>query len=394
MPSISEEDIAAVVEVLRSGWLTTGARAKQFEREFAEYVGVKHAVAMNSATAALHLGLDAIGLQRGEDVLVPTMTFAATAEVVRYFDARPVLLDVDPDTLNLTPATVEAYLEEHAEVRDGAAYDRKTGARIRAIVPVHFGGLPVDMPAMMEVANRFSVTVNEDAAHTLPASIDGRSVGTYGKANAFSFYANKNITTGEGGMLVTDDDAVADRARIMCLHGISRDAWQRFTAQGSWYYEIVAPGYKYNLTDIAAALGLSQMKRVGEFLEGRTNIARHYDSLFADNEIVRTPSWGREGVVHSWHLYPIRLRTEQLSISRAEFIDAMKAKGIGTSVHYTPLHMHPYYRENYGYTPDDLPVAKAQYEGLITLPLYPKMTSEDVEYVASTVNDLVAQHRR
>lgn len=377
VPDIGDAEIEAVVDTLRSGWLTTGPKTKEFERRFAEKIGAKHAIAVNSATAALHLALEAIGVGRGDEVLVPTMTFAATAEVVIHLGATPVLVDCAPDTLCIDPAQIEA----------------KITPRTKAVMPVHFAGQPCDMDPILEVARRRGIKVIEDAAHALPTRYHGRLVGTIGDVTCFSFYANKTITTGEGGMLVTDDDALADRARIMSLHGISRDAWKRFTAEGSWYYEVLHPGYKYNLTDLAAALGLVQLDRMEELWVRRRQCAQRYDEILADVAEIVTPAV-MPNVEHAWHLYFIQLRLDRLKIDRNQFIDELKRRQIGTSVHYTPLHLHPLYRETYGYQPGDLPVATKVYQGIISLPLFPKMTDDDQLRVSRAIHDIVAEQRR
>ncbi len=280
VPFIGDEEIEAVTECLRSGWLTTGARAKEFEENFAEYVGCRYAVALNSCTAALHLALEAIGIQPGEQVLVPTLTFAATAEVVRYLGAHPVLIDCDPATYNLSLNDIETYLSEQCSTDVKGTYHRETGARVKAIIPMHYGGLPCDMTRLTAIADRFRLTLIEDAAHALPARIGGRMVGTFGTFGAFSFYANKTITTGEGGMLTTEDADLAQRARIMSLHGLNKDAYLRFTAEGSWYYEIIAPGFKYNMTDVAAAMGIVQLARAEKLWEIRSAYAARYQEAF------------------------------------------------------------------------------------------------------------------
>ncbi len=377
VPDIREEEINAVAEVLRSGWLTTGPKTKEFELRFAELIGVKHAVAVNSATAALHLALDAIGLERGDEVLVPTMTFAATAEVVVHLGGKPILVDCVRDTLCIDPAKIEAAITP----------------RTKAIIPVHFAGHPCEMNEILAIAQRNQLKVIEDAAHALPTKYGDQLVGTLGDITCFSFYANKTITTGEGGMLVTNDDDMADRARIMSLHGISRDAWKRFTAEGSWYYEIHHAGYKYNLTDMASALGLVQLGRYEELWLRRQTCAQRYNALFADLSEIQTPPV-HPGVQHAWHLYFIQLNLEKLKIDRNRFIDELKARQIGTSVHYTPLHMHPYYRDQFGYQKEDLPVARDVYERIISLPLYPRMTDADLARVSQAVHEIVAEHRR
>ena len=371
-PDIGDEEISAVVETLRSGWLTTGPRAHEFENAFANYVGAAHAVAVNSCTAALHLALDAIGLREGDEVLVPTMTFAATAEVVHYFKARPILVDCEPDTLNIDPASLE----------------RAVSPRSRAIIPVHYGGHPCEMNRITEIARNHRLHVIEDAAHALPASYRGQMVGTVGDLACFSFYATKTLCTGEGGMVTTGNAEYAERVRTMSLHGISKDAWKRYRAEGSWYYEIVAPGFKYNMTDIAAALGLAQLAKCDRMREARRRIAGTYDQGLATLDEAATPVV-RDGVEHAWHLYPIRLELERLRISRHEFVAMMRSRNIGTSVHFIPLHLHPYYRSTYHYQPQDFPNASYAYERIVSLPIYPSMTNGDASDVIGAVRDII-----
>lgn len=397
LPDIDETEFLEVKEALESGWVTTGPKVKQFEREFAEEAGFRHAVAVNSCTAAMHLALEAIGLQRGDEVITSPYTFAATAEVIRYFDAKPVFVDVDPLTLNLNLNLIESAISP----------------RTRAIIPVHIAGLPVDMNALHVIAGKHGIAVVEDAAH-----MDGHVYGQWLKSRqspvnqqpltnnrhastavCFSFYATKTITTGEGGMICTDDDAVADRCRIMALHGISRDAWKRYTAEGNWYYEITAPGYKYNMTDVAAAMGLAQLRKCERMLVRRREIAEAYNRAFAAVPALQLPV---AGLYHSWHLYMLRLnrgdgrrksegpRSSVPGQRRAELIEALKARNIGTSVHFIPLHIHPYYKELYGYKPEDFPVAYNEYLREVSLPIYSKMTDEDVQDVIDAVLDLVA----
>ena len=370
-PSITSAEREAVLEVLDSGWLTTGERSLTFERAVSEAVGTRHAVAMNSATAALHLALEAIGIGPDDEVVVPSYTFASCGEVVRYLGARPRLADVDARTLNVTAESIEAQLRPAT----------------KAIIVVHFGGLMADMRPLLELAERRGLAVIEDAAHALPAFRDGRAAGSLGTAGALSFYATKTVTTGEGGMLVTDSDAIADRARSMRLHGISRDAWKRYTASGSWYYEIEDVGFKYNLTDLAAAIGLVQLERAEAMREARERVAELYAAGFADagmDDRVELPVYPSDGEVHAWHLFPIRLGNGA-SGQRADVIERLRADGIGTSVHFIPLHMHPYYRETYGYQPDDLPVARREYEREISLPIYPDLAEGDVERIVAAL---------
>ncbi len=366
-PSITDAERSAVLEVLDSGWLTTGERAVAFEDAIREAVGTRHAVAVSSATAALHLALEAIGVGPDDEVIVPTYTFAACGEVVRYLGARPRLADVDAATFNVTAATIEPHLRPTT----------------KAIIVVHLGGLMAEMEPIRQLVSERGIAIVEDAAHALPASRDGRAAGTFGLAGALSFYATKTVTTGEGGMLVTDSDSVADRARVMRLHGISRDAWKRYTASGSWYYEIEDVGFKYNLSDLAAAIGLVQLRRAEAMRGERERVARRYrDGLAARglDELVEAPPVPPAGVVHAWHLFPVRLRRGGAE-GRAAVIERLRKAGVGTSVHFIPLHLHPYYRRTYGYEPDDLPIAKREYEREISLPIYPELTDPDVDRV-------------
>ena len=377
VPDIGEEEITEVVDVLRSGWLTTGPKARDFEREFAAMVGTSHAVAVNSCTAALHLSLEAAGIREGDEVLVPTMTFAATAEVVAYFKAKPVLIDCDEHTFNLNPDRIEQ------------AITKKT----KAIIPVHFAGQPCDMDRILSIADAYHLQVIEDAAHALPARYHGKMVGSIAKSTCFSFYATKNITTGEGGMVTTDDPDYAARVRMMSLHGLSRDAWNRYSAEGSWYYEILSPGFKYNLTDIAAALGLAQLKKCDRFWKTRERYATLYSEGFCDLSEIVCPQAAAH-VQHAWHLYVIQLDLDRLRINRNEFFKRLQQAGIGCSVHFIPLHLHPYYRDKLGYRPDDFPVASRIFQRVLSLPLYSKMTEADVTRVIEIVKNLVKENRR
>jgi dTDP-4-amino-4,6-dideoxygalactose transaminase len=376
-PSIGEDEVQSVVETLRSGWLTTGSKVKRFEEDFARYIGSKHAVAVNSGTAALHLALDAVGIKEGQEVIVPAMTFTATAEVVLYFKAKPVLVDCQRDTLNLDPSQIEAAITP----------------RTKAIIPVHFGGHPCEMNRILDIAKKQNLSVIEDAAHALPASYHGRTVGAIGDITCFSFYATKTITTGEGGMATTENSEYADRMRMMSLHGISHDAWKRYTKEGSWYYEVLYPGFKYNLTDIAAALGIEQLKRCDQFYEARWRIAAHYREAFADLPEIQMPVCAPD-VRHAWHLYVIQLNIERLRINRPDFITALKGENVGASVHFIPLHLHPFYRDAFGYQPADFPQATAVFERIVSLPIYPKMTEDNVRDVIVAVRKLIHKYRR
>jgi dTDP-4-amino-4,6-dideoxygalactose transaminase len=382
LPEIGDEEIAEVVDTLKSGWVTTGPKARRFEQDFAAFLAEGdrsgavdgdrreiHCIAVNSATAGLHLALEAMGIGPGDEVITTTHTFTATAEVVRYLGADVKLVDIDPATLNIDVAAIEAAITP----------------RTKALIPVHYAGLAADMPALLALAKRHGLKVLEDAAHALPSTVGGGLVGTLASdATVFSFYANKTITTGEGGMLVTRDAAIAARAKVMRLHGINRDAFDRFTAKvPSWYYEIVAPGFKYNLTDIAAALGLHQLKRAHDFQQRRAALAAQYDALLADLPIVRPPR-PAEGELHSWHLYVVRL-ADDAPIGRDALIEALYADGIGCSVHYIPLHLHPYWRERYDLQAADFPHSQHAYERMLSLPLYTRMGAADVERVVCSL---------
>jgi dTDP-4-amino-4,6-dideoxygalactose transaminase len=377
VPEIGGEEVESVVATLRSGWLTTGPKVKRFEEDFAKYLGCQHAVAVNSGTAALHLAMDAVGIKEGDEVIVPTLTFTATAEVVVYFKAKPVLVDCEADTLNIDPKE----------------FERKITPKTKAIIPVHMAGQSCDMDRIMEIARSHNLKVIEDAAHALPARYQGKMVGTIGDITCFSFYVTKTITTGEGGMAVTENPEWADRMRIMSLHGISKDAWKRYTNEGSWFYEVLFPGFKYNLTDIAAALGIEQLKKCDQFWAARKKIAAAYDEAFAAVPEIHPPVCA-PNTQHAWHLYIIQLETERLRIHREEFISALKDQGIGTSVHFIPLHLHPYYREMFGYKPEDFPTASRVFERIISLPIYPSMSPRSVQRVITAVIDVVEKNRR
>lgn len=375
MPSLGEEEIVEVVDSLRSGWVTTGPKTQQFERDFAAYLGGGvETIAVNSATAGLHLALEALGIGPGDEVIVPTWTFTATAEVVQYLGARPVFIDVDQATLNMLPQAVE----------------RAITGKTRAVVPVHFAGLACDMPAILEIARRYDLRVIEDAAHALPSTANGNMIGTLSSdATVFSFYATKTITTGEGGMVVTRDPAIAHRCRVMRLHGINRDAFDRYTSsRPKWFYEVVAPGFKYNMPDLAAALGIQQLKKIEIFQRRRQSIARMYDDALADLPLqlpIRAPA----GETHSWHLYVVRLAPEA-PFKRDEFIEQMAARGIGCSVHFIPLHQQPFWRDQYKLSPRDFPVAQESHSKSVSLPIYPRMTSDDVERVIASMRNLLS----
>jgi len=375
LPDIGEEEIAAVVECMRSGWVTTGPISKQFEKAFGDYlVNGGETIAVNSATAGLHLALEALGIGPGDEVIVPSLTFTATAEVVRYLGAQPVFVDIDPDTLNISPAAIEAAI----------------GSRTRAIIPVHYAGLACDMDSILALAKRYHLRVIEDAAHAFPTRYRERLIGTLpSDVVVFSFYANKTMTTGEGGMVVTRDPVVAQRIRLMRIHGISSDAFDRYVSKKpAWYYEVVAAGFKYNLTDIAASIGLEQLRKIDRFLARREQLAVRYDSAFSGLPLVLPPR-PQCGSTHAWHLYVVRL-TEAAKRSRDDMIGRLSERGVGTSVHFIPLHRQPYWRDKYSLSNDQFPAVEQAYQSMISLPLYTRMTDSDQQRVIDEVHDALS----
>lgn len=379
LPDIGEEEIAAVVACLRSGWITTGPKAREFEADFARFIGGGvEAVAVNSATAGLHLALEALGIGPGDKVLTTPYTFTATAEVIRYLGAEVVFADIDPVTLNIDPARAEAVL---ASVPG-----------IKALLPVHFAGQACDMSRLAALAGRHGIPTVEDAAHALPTTHDGATIGTLSRATVFSFYATKTIATGEGGMIVSRDPALLSRARTMRLHGINRDVFDRYRSTApSWYYEVVAPGFKYNLPDIAAALGIEQLKKAQAFRARREAIAARYTAALEGLPLA-TPHVARPADTHAWHLYVLQLDLDRLSIDRDRFIQLMADEGIGTSVHFIPLHLQPYWRDRYDFAPEDFPAAAAAYRRAVSLPIYTRMTDADVERVIEAVRGILSRH--
>jgi dTDP-4-amino-4,6-dideoxygalactose transaminase len=374
---LGEEEVKAVSDVIRSGWLTMGARTFEFERQFARYVGASHAVAVSSCTAALHLALEAVGVSRGDEVLVPTTTFTATAEVVTYLGARPVLVDIDALTLNM----------------DAGDMERRITPRTKAVIPVHFAGMPCHMKEILEIAARHKVRVIEDAAHALPASYQDKKIGSISELTAFSFYATKTLTTGEGGMITTESEEHARRLQVMRLHGIARDAWKRYSAEGSWFYEVLESGFKYNLTDMQSALGLVQLARCDEMNLVREAISQRYTAAFKSLEAVEVPP-NLSDRSTSWHLYVLRLNLDQLRIDRNKFIQELAGRGVSTSVHFIPLHLQPVYQRDYQYKPGDLPVAEREYHRSVSLPIYSGMRDDEIEYVIWAVSDVVSTWSR
>jgi dTDP-4-amino-4,6-dideoxygalactose transaminase len=377
LPDIGEEEIAEVVHALRSGWVTTGPKTRQFEADFVQWLGGGlEAVSVNSATAGLHLALEAIGVGPGDEVITTPYTFTASAEVVRYLGAHPVLVDIDSATLNIDPARIEAAITP----------------RTKAIVPVHFAGLACDMDEILRIAKKHGLRVVEDAAHSLPTRYRGRWIGQLDSdVTVFSFYATKTITTGEGGMVICRDADIAKRCRTMRLHGINRDAFDRYTSKKpAWFYEVVAPGFKYNLTDIASAIGIHQLRKAHAFQQRRQEMAERYDAELADLP-VQLPPRAANGDMHAWHLYVLRLAAG-VSLEREEVIQRMADAGIGCSVHFIPLHLHPYWRDTYQYQPGDFPVAYGVYKRTFSLPLYTKMTDDDQTRVIRTLRGVLANH--
>lgn len=382
-PLIGEEEIDEVVQTLREGWITTGPRAKRFEEQFAERVGAPAALAVNSATSAMHIALAALGIGEGDAVVSTTMTFASSIHVIEHQRALPVLVDVERDTLNIDPDQVEAAV--------------KRTPRVKAILPVHLYGHPAEMDAIYDIASRHGLAVIEDAAHSLPTRYHGRMIGApqpgFDQPNlvSFSFYATKNLTTGEGGML-TGPPELIDQARVWSLHGMSRDAYKRYTSEGSWFYEIVLPGFKYNMPDVQAAIGLHQLKRLDAMQRRRRAIVAQYDEALGGIAELETPV-ERPEVESAWHIYLLRLRRDRLKIDRARFIEELRARNIGASVHFIPVHLHPYYRDRYGLKPSDFPVAQGEFERMLSLPLSPAHSDQDVADVIEAVTDIVREHR-
>jgi dTDP-4-amino-4,6-dideoxygalactose transaminase len=397
-PDIHSEEIEEVVEALRSGWLTSGPKVRAFEEAFARAVGATYAIAVNSCTAALHLAVEALGLTRNQAVLVPTMTFAATAEIVRYQGAIPVLVDCDPITGNMDLEDAERKL---SQVKENRLSDSLPGdLEVVGIIPVHVGGLMMDIAALQEFASRHQLWMIEDAAHAFPSAWRRGADEPWQKCgqgtsrvSCFSFYANKTITTGEGGMAVTDDQQLAERMRLMSLHGLSHDAWGRYSGNGSWDYRIVAPGYKYNLTDIAAAIGIHQLARAEQMRLERRNIALTYQQALSQVGEIELPSDDTDRI-HSWHLFPIKLNLQRLTVDRNTFMEELRQAGVKCSVHWRPLHLHPYYQETFGWREDDLPVASALWQRCISLPIFPGMLPAEIEYVIDTLKGVCKRYAR
>jgi dTDP-4-amino-4,6-dideoxygalactose transaminase len=382
-PSIGEEEEKEVIDTLRSGWITTGPKTKKFEREFAEYCRTKYAIAVNSCTAALHLGLHVANVGPGDEVITSPITWPSTANVIVHQGAKPVFVDVKPDTLNIDPARITEYIEEQ---------EKENRLRVKAIIPVHFAGQPCDMDPILEIAQKYNLIVIEDAAHALETEYKGRKVGNIGDITAFSFYATKNITTGEGGMLTTNSAELAEKASVMSLHGISKDAWKRYGSEGYHHWELIYPGYKYNMFDIQAALGLHQLKKVEEFWERRKLIVEEYNHAFADVPNIVTLPDVQNGK-SAFHLYVIRVKTEDLTADRDTIMNAIQGQGIGIGIHFRAAHLQPYYRRTFGFKRGDLPKAEYAADRVISLPLYPGLADKEVLYITKAVKEIIQTYQ-
>lgn len=387
IPDIDKDDIKEVIKTLESGWLTTGPKSRTFENNFSKYIGVNYALAVNSATAGLHLALECIGLEPNDKVITTPYTFAATAEVIRYFNADPIFIDIEENDYNIDPKKIEDFCSKECIIKNGTLCHKRTGTPIKAIIPVHIAGCPCNMDEIIKIANHYNLKVIEDAAHALSSFYNERRIGTISDLTIFSFYATKTITTAEGGMVVTDNQEYYKRMKIMRLHGIDRDVWDRYiNKKSNWYYEIVEAGFKYNMTDIAASLGIQQLKKVKRFHEKRKWIASIYNKELNNIDQIRLPSYDAQG--HSWHLYIIKLNSRRFS--RDDFIEKLYEKGIGVSVHFIPLHIHPYYKNKYNFAPEDFPVAYECYKKVISLPIYTKLTEQDIFRIVNTIKELLS----
>ena len=372
-PWIGDDEIEAVNEVLASKWISTGPKTAEFERRFAEYIGVKHALAVSSCTAALHLSLVAAGIGEGDEVITTPYTFTATSEAIGYTGAKPVFVDIDPINLNI----------------DVDKISEKLTPRTKAILPVHIAGAPCDMHALLEICKSRNLTLIDDAAHAIPTDYKGRRIGSIGDLSVFSFYANKNLTTAEGGMITTNRDDYAEMIKPMRLHGLNKDAWARQSNRSMWYYQVDSQGYKYNMTDIQAAMGLCQLMKLNKAIEIRRKYIQIYQERLSKIPEIVTPP-GETHHRHSWHLYIIQLRTDQLKISRDDFVDAMRDANIECSVHYIPLHLFSYYQKRYGYREGDFPCAEAAFERVVSLPLHMDLTVDDVLTVVDTIREILS----
>lgn len=374
LPSIENEEIEEVIDTLKSGWITTGQKTKNFEDKFKAYIGCEHAIAVSSCTAALHLALVVAGVGKGDEVITTPFTFAATGEVIIYVGATPVFADIKKDTYNIDPDKIEDAIT----------------SKTKAIIPVHYAGQPCDMDKILKIAHDHNLIVIEDAAHALGAKYKERLIGTIGDITAFSFYATKNLTTAEGGMVTTNNPEYADKIRLLSLHGMSKDAWKRYGAEGSWYYEIMDTGYKYNMTDLQASLGIPQLAKFDQFQKTRRAYAKQYTDELKVIRGITTP-YVRSDIEHAWHLYTILIDPDVMGLDRAEFIEALTHENIGASVHFIPLHLHPYYRNIYGYKRGDFPNAEYIYDRILSLPLYPSMTPDELNDVINAIKMIAGE---
>ena len=372
-PWIGDDEIEAVSEVLASKWISTGPKTAEFERRFAEYIGVKHALAVSSCTAALHLSLVAAGIGEGDEVITTPYTFTATSEAIGYTGAKPVFVDIDPKTLNI----------------DVEKISEKLTPRTKAILPVHIAGVPCDMDALLQICKSRGLALIDDAAHAIPTEYKGHRIGSIGDLSVFSFYANKNLTTAEGGMITTNRDDYAEMIKPMRLHGLNKDAWARQSNRSMWYYQVDSQGYKYNMTDIQAALGLCQLMKLNKQIEIRRKYIQIYQERLGTIPEIATPP-GETRHRYSWHLYIVQLRTDRLKITRDEFVEAMRAANIECSVHYIPLHFFPYYQKRYGYREGDFPCAEAAFERVVSLPLHMDLTVDDIHTVVDTIRKILS----
>jgi dTDP-4-amino-4,6-dideoxygalactose transaminase len=377
-PTIDDDEINEVVNSLKSGWITTGPKVKRFEDAFKAYVGAPYAIPLSSATAGLHLTLLALGIKEGDEVITTPMTFASTVSMVILCGATPVLADIEPGTLNIDPAKIR----------------EKISPRTRAVIPVHFAGQSCDMDPIFTLAREHGLTVIEDAAHAAGTEYKGKRIGSLDSISIFSFHPNKNITTGEGGMVCTADEALAEEISLLKFHGMSREAWKRFAASGTPNYDILLPGFKYNMMDIQAAIGIHQLPKLDRFIDTRTGIAEQYNREFADVAELALPAYAPYDQRHAWHLYTPLVRIEKLDINRDQFMDELKRHNIGSGLHYKAIHHHPYYRDHLGIADDDLPMASYASERILSLPLFPRMTADDAADVVTAVKEVIAAHRR
>jgi dTDP-4-amino-4,6-dideoxygalactose transaminase len=374
--SIGKNEIEEVLDTLNSDWITTGPKTFHFENLFKDYVGAEHAIALSSCTAALHLSLEACGIGKNDEVITSPLTFASTAEVIIHKQAKPVFADIDERTYNINPTEIEENISPNT----------------KAIIPVHYAGQPCEMDAIKRIAHDHDLFVIEDAAHAIESSYHNQKIGNIGDLTCFSFYATKNLTTAEGGMITTSNTELAEKIRMLSLHGISKDAWKRYSSKGSWFYEILYAGYKYNMTDLQASIGIHQLKKIESMHKRRQEISKLYNESFKDVPELIIPLV-KDYVKHAWHLYPLLIRTEKLKITRSEFIEALKKDNIGTSVHFIPLHLHPYYQKNCGFQQGDFPNTESVYQREISLPIYPKLDNNDVNDVITAVKKIINKYR-